>query len=1288
MRWPLLLLPALLCASLSAQDLSSSFVLPEGLALSLWAESPQLFNPTAMDVDMWGRVWVTEAVNYRQWDGRNPGLHREGGDRVVILADKDGDGRCDSSTVFVQDPDLTSPLGICVIGKRVFVSCSPNIFVYTDTDGDDHADKREVFLTGFGGFNHDHGVHSIVAGDDGWLYLAVGNAGPHIVRDKSGFELRSGSIYTGGSPYNTHNEPGLVSDDGRAWTGGLMLRVRPDGTQLEVVADNFRNPYEIARDSFGNLYTGDNDDDGNRSCRLVWVAEGADYGYFSEDGTRYWRADRRPGQNTPDAHWHVDDPGVMPPGSITGAGAPTGVAIYESRDSSDPMASFNGAVLDADAGAGLVYAHLPERVGAGIFPRRSVLLNHTQDGEGGRSRWFRPSDLLVLPDGSILVADWYDPMVGGHGAGDREAYGRLLRIAPQGARDTWEVPPLRRATPQEVVRLGLSGPHAFLIQALGSPSPSIRATARERLLADGELAFEELRSLAGDENPRIAARAVQALALLSDEGRELVEKVLLHPRAEMRAVALRSLDSEDPARLAPHVPSLSRDQDPYVRATLARLLRDYDHDLRLAALVQLSNLYPGDDRYYLESLGIGAEGLEAELLSKLGPLREQGEERYLEILWRLHPPEMVEELVAVASDPERPAELRARMIDALAFVPTREAADAMFILSATGPADLRAHARWWSRQRATNLWRAFDFESESDPNLEDATRVFASGVLRDPRVVDIDVDVTGHTHLILVTTDGGDGNGCDWADWIAPRFILEDGSDTPLESLGWIFESHGWGECRFGKNTEGGPLRVGEDEFSEGIGTHAAAQIVVLIPPTAVRFVAQAGPDAGGTSQGCGTSIEFQVWVRGKPVGAETRRWTEALRAGDVELAREIGKDPAGGLLLVALAQEGALSDEVRAAAGETLFQNPDPSVRALAAAHFRVPGQEKALPPLDELLSLPADAGRGREVFFSEQASCSSCHAFEGRGNDIGPDLTEIHAKYDRSQLLDAILNPSAAISFGYDTYVVRTVDGLIYSGFILAEGEDLVLKDTQGHRHAIPTDEIEVQKKQELSVMPQDVARNLSPQELADLIAFLSASPQSAPHWGEPIELFNGHDLDGWVAIPSNETPEGGAVWSAGDGVLHCTGHPIGYLRTEADYESFELTLEWRFLPEEGPGNSGVLLRMVGEDKVWPKSIEAQLQSEHAGDIWNIDHFPMAVAPERTQGRHTLALLPSNERPLGEWNRYRIRLDRRELTLEVNGLVQNRAHWCEVVPGKICLQSEGAVIEFRNIVLRPILD
>ena len=198
---------------------------------------------------------------------------------------------------------------------------------------------------------------------------------------------------------------------------------------------------------------------------------------------------------------------------------------------------------------------------------------------------------------------------------------------------------------------------------------------------------------------------------------------------------------------------------------------------------------------------------------------------------------------------------------------------------------------------------------------------------------------------------------------------------------------------------------------------------------------------------------------------------------------------------------------------------------------------------------------------------------------------------------------------------------------------------------------------------------------------------SPQAAPAGKAaevaPIKLFDGTSLAGWKPFLPQGDPA--TVWSVKDGVMVCAGNPIGYIQTEKEFTNYELTLKWRFDPAKGEGNSGVLLRVVGADTVWPKSMEAQLHSKNAGDIWNIGDFPAKADAGRTEGRRTRKEHLTNEKPLGEWNEYRLVMDGGTLELYVNGLLQNRATDVEVVPGRIALQSEGAHIEFKDIVLTP---
>jgi hypothetical protein len=211
--------------------------------------------------------------------------------------------------------------------------------------------------------------------------------------------------------------------------------------------------------------------------------------------------------------------------------------------------------------------------------------------------------------------------------------------------------------------------------------------------------------------------------------------------------------------------------------------------------------------------------------------------------------------------------------------------------------------------------------------------------------------------------------------------------------------------------------------------------------------------------------------------------------------------------------------------------------------------------------------------------------------------------------------------------------------------------------------------------------------------LLASCASEPAKPPAPSEWIELFNGKNLDGWTQYPPAPGADASAAasaatptWSVLDGILRCTGTPNGYIATTAQYTDFELELDWRFDPAKGAGNSGVLLRVQGPDKVWPKCLEAQLLSGSAADTYTIDGFPAVTDPSRTDGRHSTRIGECNELPLGQWNHYRIVMDGGWLSLWVNGQLKNTASGVLHVPGRIALQSEGAWIEFRNVKVKEL--
>jgi putative membrane-bound dehydrogenase-like protein len=685
------------------QPLEDRFVLPEDLEISLWAESPMFFNPTNIDVDARGRVWVTEAVNYRAFNTAKQGpLAHPAGDRVVILADTDGNGRADSSKVFVQDKDLRAPLGLAVVDRRVIVSASPHLVSYTDANADDIPDKKEMLLTGFGGLDHDHGLHALVAGPDGRYYFNTGNAGPHVVTDRAGWTLRAGSLYTGGTPYNQKNQGGMISDDDRVWTGGLALRIDPDGTKLKVIAHNFRNAYELAVDSFGDVWQNDNDDQ-VMTCRMTWLMEGANAGYFSADGTRFWQADRRPGQDTFAAHWHQDDPGVLPAGDNTGAGAPAGVVRYESNALGS---QYRGMLLSADAGRNVVFGFRVQPSGAGFTLERFDFLSSLaapntnyiwNQVDRDRRKWFRPSDVAVGPDGAIFVADWFDPIVGGHQMQDGKGYGRIYRIAPKGRKLTMPAADLNTVEGQ--------------IRALASPAVNVRAGGFARLRAGGTAARPAVEKLLADANPFVRARATWLLATVGANGVRVVERQLTDADPQIRVAAFRALRSVKPSILS-EARALAADSSPAVRREVALAMRGTPFEQSRAILVALAGGFDGKDRWYLEALGAGARGHESALYSTLLsalPQRDplQWNERFAAIAWRLHPVASVDAFAARAAASQLSAEARRQALVALGFINDASAARAMATLTHSPLRDVAAQAAWWMTYRKTNDWHAY-----------------------------------------------------------------------------------------------------------------------------------------------------------------------------------------------------------------------------------------------------------------------------------------------------------------------------------------------------------------------------------------------------------------------------------------------------------------------------------------------------------------------------------------------------------------------------------------------------
>ncbi|MFB0556166.1 MAG: DUF1080 domain-containing protein [Phycisphaerae bacterium] len=187
------------------------------------------------------------------------------------------------------------------------------------------------------------------------------------------------------------------------------------------------------------------------------------------------------------------------------------------------------------------------------------------------------------------------------------------------------------------------------------------------------------------------------------------------------------------------------------------------------------------------------------------------------------------------------------------------------------------------------------------------------------------------------------------------------------------------------------------------------------------------------------------------------------------------------------------------------------------------------------------------------------------------------------------------------------------------------------------------------------------------------------------DTISLFNGKDFEGWHMYLKDADADPKDVWKVRDGAIWCKGEPTGFIRTKKEYSDFKLVFEWQW-PEK-PSNSGVLLHMSGEEKIWPLCMEAQLMHKRAGDLVGMG---CDFNENKNKKGEFISYAPrmndSNEKMPGGWNTYEIVCNGDTIELKVNGQLQNKATGVSIRKGFIGFQSEGYPIMFRNMKLTPL--
>jgi putative heme-binding domain-containing protein len=700
----------------------------------------------------------------------------------------------------------------------------------------------------------------------------------------------------------------------------------------------------------------------------------------------------------PFRHWHLNDPGVVPNLLQTGAGSPTGMVIYEGTLLPE---KFRNQMIHCEPGQNVVRAYPVQKSGAGYTASIENILT------GEKDQWFRPADVCVAPDGSLIVADWYDPVVGGHDARDKES-GRIYRIAPKAS--SYKMPVIDYKSPSGVV------------QALQNPNLVVRRKAWKAIQEMGKQAVPELEKLwRSDADNRMRARAFWALAKMRG-GQKYVSEAARESDPDLRITALRAARQLN-ADVIGLVRSLANDNDIQVKRECLMALHKNKSPEAAQLWVDLASQYDGKDRWYLEALGIGAAGqwdrfFDAYLAKFPDPKSSvQGRD----IVWRARTDKNLPFLQQLATD---------------------------------SSADFKSRLRYF---------RAFDFN-----NSDKKTAVLLS-MLENSK---------NDTQLNAVLLHGLDKN------------VVQTNSvaKTALESV--VRSSYGSKTYielvdRYTMKKEAPALmKFALDQPDHGLAS-TAVNLVIDFGRTDLIADIYNGNDTTKISHLLEAMSYTGNWGGMKMMEkvALNRKLDETLRQKALLM---LGRSWGGGDMIKGLIQSDNLPPQLIPAALAGIEGGPQKNLIIDAKQHLSK-NQGKAREPFDReaVLGLAGNAGNGATVF---KNNCAICHQVQNEGTDFGPKLNEIGTKLPREALLDAIVDPSSGISFGFETTELVLKNGQTVQGLVTEKNDnEITLKLPGGTTNRVKTSEVKLLKVLPASMMPQ-LHEAISKQELADLLSYLA--------------------------------------------------------------------------------------------------------------------------------------------------------------------------------------------------------
>ena len=1120
---------------LTPEEEVQTFHLPPGFEAQLVASEPEIGKPMNMAFDAKGRLWITQS---REYPFPVLPVDKPGRDKILVLDDFDANGRARKVTTFVEG--LNIPIGLYPYKDGVIAFTIPKIHFFRDTDGDGHADKDEVLLTGFGYEKDTHGLTSnFRRGYDGFIYADHGFNNDSTVtgRDGSSIKMNSGNCY----------------------------RFLPDGTHVEQHSFGQVNPFGLMFDPLGDLWSAD-----CHSSPTYILFRGGHYPSFGKpnDGLGF----------APDICKHSH-----------GSTAIAGMVYYD--DDQFPAEyrgnTFIGNVMTCRINRDSYEVHGSTR-----------LAKEEPDFLSSDDPWFRPVMLEFGPDGAIYMADFYNRIIGhyevplDHPGRDRER-GRIWRIVYKGDSAT---KPMRFDLSK--------GSAAELVQELGSPNITRRMLATDQLVDRvGKPAIEPLVKMIRDQRalPTQKVHGLWGLSRLRGIDDELLTLAAHDHASVVRIHAMRVLAETEhwSSAAAELARQAAADSEPFVQRAAAEALGRHPSAENLKALLTLRQRAPAEDQQlvYVTRMALRNQILPDDSIKALADLNESQERLVADVAvgakTKASAQFLLEHLSLVPQDRDAlesilrhiarygPEEQMDRLRD---FTREHFPRDIDFQIGLFKSIQegiqqrggtLTVGLRSWAAALAeTSLgavstepdWRNLPFKGKesADPWIlqnrrcadgENEHRLISSlppggerltGILRSrpfPMPAKLSFFIAGH--------DGPPGKPPHHANLI--RLIdpksdevfakAEPPRNDTARQITWDLSKHaGESAClevvdgddgdafawlavgRFNPPvvSESGDLPNQIDQRRQTAAELAAElKIVALENPLSALFLNKDAPAATRAAAGkalmvLAPSIHFRDLADVLADAAQSQKLREecaralaesgladarpalvdALATAPQTLQTQIGlalaSKPEGAEALLVAVEQGKAS--------RRLLQDKTIRDRLLAAkpadVSERISTLTKGLPAedlerqklIDERVAkfapTAASAELGMAVF---KQNCALCHSIDGQGATIGPQLDGVGNR-GAPRLVEDILDPSRNVDRAFRVTLFTLKDGDVQTGLLRREeGESIIIADGTGKEHPLQKSEIAERRESELSLMPDNFSQLIKPEDFNNLLAFL---------------------------------------------------------------------------------------------------------------------------------------------------------------------------------------------------------